>query len=349
MKITLSRSNSKYMLSEIKNPAKKRLKDYLANKYESAVNFEQLTPDASTREYFRIFPDDKSAIACVYPKPFAPSENTYIEINELFRRNDLPVAEIYEIIGDSGIIIQEDLGDKILRGVLAEADDKTKENLISEAIKLIVKIQAATSNAFDSKSIASKLSFDVEKLLWELDFFKTHYFESFLKTNLTEEENDLINSEFLEIADELSKQAKVLCHRDFHAANLMLDAQNKMRIIDHQDARIGAVSYDLVSLLLDRITETPDQNRLDDKKSFFLDEREKIGLEKISPDDFNDEFELMTIQRCLKAIGTFSNQAANFGKINYIQFIEPMLKIVLNAAERMGRFQNLQEIIKEKL
>ena len=337
------------MLSALKNPAQKRLKDYLANKYDSPVNVEQLTPDASTREYFRIFPDDKTAIACVYPESFVPSENTYVDTTELLRRNDLPVAEIYEIIGDSGIIVQEDFGDKILRDVLADANETERENLYNKAISLIARIQSATADAYKSNSIASKFFFDTEKLLWELNFFKTHYFESLHKINLTETENDKLNSEFREIAGELAAQAKFLCHRDFHSANLMIDGKNQLRIIDHQDARIGAVSYDLVSLLLDRVTELPDANWLKEKKLFFLREREKINLEKISIENFNQEFELMTIQRCLKAIGTFSNQAANFGKINYLQYIDSMFAIVLQSCEKSNRFIFLQEIINKQL
>lgn len=337
------------MFSEINNSAQNRLQNYLARKYDFPVNFKQLTPDASTREYFRIFPADKTAIACVYAEPFAVEENSYINVTELFRRNNLPVAEIYDVQEDLGIIIQEDFGDKILREQLTKASEKTRENLYNEAIKLIAQIQTATSDAYASNSIASKLSFDKEKLLWELNFFKTHYFTSLRKSDLSENENEQLNSDFEKIAGELALEAKVLCHRDFHQANLMIDNENHLRIIDHQDARIGSVSYDLVSLLLDRVTKLPDENWLKNKKLFFLREREKIGLQKISLEDFEREFELMTIQRCLKAIGTFSNQASNFGKINYLQYIEPMFEIVLQSCEKLNRFKFLQEIINKQL
>ena len=337
------------MISQTKSSAQIRLKDYLARKYDHFVNFEQLTPDASTREYFRIFPDDESRIACVYAAPFSLAENSYIDVTRLFLKNDLPVAKIFDTDGDLGIIVQEDFGDRILRDFLIQADTQSRENLYDEAIKLIARIQAATFSAYESNSIASKLSFDTEKLLWELNFFKTHYFESLRKIILTENENNQLNSEFVELAEELAKQAEFLCHRDFHSANLMIDKKNRLRIIDHQDARIGAVSYDLVSLLLDRVTKLPDENWLKEKKLFFLSEREKIGLKKISLDEFKREFELMTIQQCLKAIGTFSNQAANLGKTNYLQYIEPMFQIVLRSCEKLNKFKFLQKTIFQTL
>jgi len=236
-----------------------------------------------------------------------------------------------------------------LRDVLANADEQTKEKLVNEAITLIVKIQAATPKSFELKSIASRLKFDEEKLLWELNFFKTHYFETLRKKKLSKKTSKSLDEDFLEISLDLAMRAKVLCHRDFHAANLMLDKKNQLRIIDHQDARIGAASYDLVSLLLDRISAPPSQIWLNEKKLFFLAEREKLDLEKIFHSDFEYEFDLMTVQRCLKAVGTFSFQSVKRGKTYFIQYIEPMFQIVLGAAQRLNKFPHLQKIIETEI
>ena len=72
---------------------------------------------------------------------------------------------------------------------------------------------------------------------------------------------------------------------------------------------------------------------------------DKLGLEIIDKAEFEREFRLQTIQRCLKAIGTFSNQIANRNKENYRQYINPMFKIVLRACENLDRFPNLQAVI----
>ncbi len=329
-------------------PAAERLQKFLSERGDFG-KIELLTPDASTRDYFRIQWKDKTAIACVYPESFNPLEQSYLDVTVLFLSCGLPVAQIYEFDGELGIIVLEDFGDKILRDVLTKADKQEKERLVNEAITLIAEIQAATPKAFELKSIASRLKFDEEKLLWELNFFKTHYFETLQKEKLPAEISKFLNEEFLEFSLDLSFRAKVLCHRDFHSANLMIDRQNRLRIIDHQDARIGAASYDLVSLLLDRIIELPAAEWLNDKKHFFLAERERIGLENIDFKDFNCEFDLMTVQRCLKAIGTFSFQSANRGKTHFIQYIEPMFRVVLQAAERLQRFPNLRKIIRKRI
>jgi aminoglycoside/choline kinase family phosphotransferase len=327
----------------------KRLNKFLTRNNQPPA-LSQLTPDASTREYFRVRWNEKPAIACVYPfndlckGQFAAC----LDVTEVFLSANLAVARIFASDAAQGIIIHEDFGDVILRNVLENADDATRENYLNEAISLIARIQAVTPKAFEMNSISSHLKFDFEKLSWELDFFTTHYFTTLQKNPLGETDSKSLKAELDEVAKELEGMAKVLTHRDFHAANLMLK-DGELKIIDHQDARIGAASYDLVSLLLDRVTVLPTPEWLAEKRRFFLAEREKLGLEKLDEADFAHEFRLQTIQRCLKAIGTFSFQSATRGKTYFIPFIKPMFEIVLRAAENLDRYPNLQRIVKEQI
>lgn len=328
---------------------KQRLEKFLTENNQPPV-ISQLTPDASTREYFRVRWFEKPAIACVYPfNDLCKGQfDACLDVTNVFLTANLPVAKIFASDAEKAIIIHEDFGDVILRDVLLKSDETEREKLLNEAITMIAKIQASTKTAFELNSISSRLKFDEEKLLWELNFFKTHYFESLMKTPLSESENKAIEKEFIELSRGLETHAKVLTHRDFHAANLMVQ-NGELKIIDHQDARIGSASYDLVSLLLDRVTTLPTPEWLAEKRRFFLDEREKLGLEKLDETEYADEFRLQTIQRCLKAIGTFSFQSTFREKTHFIQYIKPMFKIVLRACENLKRFPNLQEIIKKQI
>jgi len=315
----------------------------------SETEVRALTPDASTREYFRVIWDGLPAIACVYPRDEAGDAQlaACVDVTDLFLGAGLPVARVYESDADAGVIIHEDFGDTILRDVLETADNTVRETYIDDAIRLAARIQAATERAYETESIASRLRFDFEKLSWELEFFKTHYFESLrgrdpsgLPAGFTRELDD--------VARELGSYARVLTHRDYHAANLML-CNGEIRIIDHQDARIGSPTYDLVSLLLDRVTTLPTPEWLAGKRALLLAERERLGLEPIDAGEFAAEFRLQTIQRCLKAIGTFSYQSANRGKTRFEQFIDPMFGIVLRAVRKIGRFPVLEEVITKEL
>ncbi|OLE51079.1 MAG: hypothetical protein AUG51_25285 [Acidobacteria bacterium 13_1_20CM_3_53_8] len=159
-----------------------------------------------------------------------------------------------------------------------------------------------------------------------------------------------LKAEMNDVAAELSARPRVLCHRDYHSSNLIVDPRGRLRIIDYQDARMGPASYDLVSLLLDRCTEPPSLAEVRAHRLFFLEERRRLGLEPIDPDEFAKEFRLMTVQRNLKAIGTFSYQTAVCGRgATYAQFIQPMFLIVLRAAEWLGRFPAMQRAIRARI
>jgi N-acetylmuramate 1-kinase len=335
-------------MSEIS--AQNRLEKFLIGNSQT-IDIAPLTPDASLREYYRISWNGKPAIACVYPQDdFGKTQfAACLDVTNVYLSANLPVAKVFASDESIGVIIHEDFGDKILRDFLLSTDEDTRETYLNKAITLIAEIQAATPKAFEQKSISTKLKFDFEKLSWENDFFTKHYFESLLKSPLNESDATGLKSELDEVAKELGELAGTLTHRDFHAANLMLDGENNIKIIDHQDARLGSTSYDLVSLLLDRVTELPTPDWLSRKRRFFLDQRERLGLEIIDEAKFEREFRLQTIQRCLKAIGTFSNQIANRNKENYRQYINPMFKIVLRACENLDRFSTLQRIIKGEI
>ena len=320
---------------------------------------ELLTADASTREYFRVAWKGHAAVACVYPEPFDPATLPYLDVTHLFLDAGLPVANVHAVDGPLGIIIQEDLGDRILRNELDAATPERRSRLMNEAISLIARIQVATDRAYEMNSIASRSKFDFEKLSWELDFFKEHYFTTYrlggehpcspFPHELSPDEDAALTTEFHELCRELETFATVLCHRDFHTANLMLDPSGKMRIIDHQDARIGSPAYDLVSLLLDRITELPSPEWLANRRHYFLDVRRRLGLPKIDEDEFAYEFRLQTIQRCLKAAGTFSYQSAVRGKTHFIPYIKPMFGIARRACQSIGRFPTIQAILTREL
>jgi len=308
-----------------------------------------LTADASTRNYFRIPWKKGKAVAAVYPEPFDPDFHPYLDVTRLFLESGIPVPAIYAVDGQSGVIVQEDLGDRQLFRVYEAAPKDECDEYKERAVNLIAQIQKATDTAFERQSIASRLAFDEPKLSWELDFFVEHYFASLRSETLRHAEAAELKAELNDIAAELAARPRVLCHRDFHAANLMVDENDRLRVVDHQDARMGPVTYDLVSFLLDRRSEPPSLAELRAYRLLLLEQRRLLGLSALDPDEVAQEFRLMTIQRGLKATGTFSYQTAvcNRGSV-YEQFIQPTLCIVLQAADWLDRFPALRRMIRER-
>ena len=329
--------------------ASDRLARFITEQGIASSDVIPLTPDASTRNYFRFRWKKGTAIAAVYPEPFDPEFHPYLDVTRLFLDCDIPVPEIYAVDGNAGIIVQEDLGDRQLFHIYDESEELCDEYK-EKAISLIAKIQKATAHAYETQSIASRLAFDEAKLSWELDFFFDHYFGSLRGETLRHAEVAELKAELNDIAAELAAAPRVLCHRDYHASNLMIDNKTRLRVVDHQDARMGPASYDLVSFLLDRQPCPPSLAELRAHRLFFLEQRRLLGLGAIDPDDFALEFRLMTIQRGLKATGTFSYQTAVSGRAAaYQHFIQPTLQIVLQAAEWLERFPTLRRMLKERI
>src|SRR5688572_13584629 len=139
-----------------------------------------LTPDASTRVYFRVPWKRGTAVAAVYPDAFDETVQPYLDVTRLFLECNLPVPAIFDVDGGAGIIIQEDLGDNQLCKLFDTASEDEREALLEQAIEIISRIQAATTKAFERDSICIRLAFDEQYLACELIFFLVYYFVLFV-------------------------------------------------------------------------------------------------------------------------------------------------------------------------
>ncbi len=322
--------------------SEKRVRRYAARHFSvlpRAIHLEALTPDASTRKYYRISTEQnpkESLIISLYPAPFNPQDNSYLDVTRLFEGAGLPVPRVVAVAGTDGIILQEDLGDRSLARWIDEAleanDDAAVDEMLHRAIDLIACIQKISPLAVETGSVAGRLAFDTDKLTWELNYFFDHFFGSFRHHEFRPGEAEAIKADLDEIAIELAARPRVLCHRDYHAMNLMVDGRGELRIIDHQDARMGPATYDLVPLLVERRLEPTDEKWVASHRDYFLEARAEQGLPPIEHDEVDYEFNLMTIQRQLKATGTFSYQTGVVGRGEYYEkYIAPAVSTVLRA------------------
>lgn len=323
--------------------SEKRVRNYAAKYFQTepeAIRLTALTPDASTRKYYRIAAQGKptaTLIVSLYPNPFNPHSSPYLDVTQLLTAAGLPVPEVVDVAGTEGIITQEDLGDESLAKWMSDAAEAAADAMLKQAIALIAHIQAASQLAFTSGSIASTLAFDEDKLGWELNYFFDHFFGSYRQDTLSEEEAAAIKADLQSVAAELAARPRVLTHRDYHAMNLMVDHTGALRIIDHQDARMGPVTYDLVPILVERRLEPAAEAWVEAQQNYFLQARENLGLPKLDLADFHYEFHLMTVQRQLKAVGTFSYQTGVMGRGEYYEkYIKSSVATVLRAMNKPG-------------
>ena len=324
-----------------------RIDRFLTDRGLTGARVMGLTGDASDRRYFRVIlgDDDGTQVLSVHPGPIDFASMPFVRVAQLLSLLPVPVPAILSYSNELGIISLEDLGDVTLQAHLGAASPAEHKGLYREAVGLIEALQrrgaAMTSPDYPPYAIA----FDVEKLMWELDFFLKNFMEGYRGITLPASPREALRAEFASIVEELAAEPRVLCHRDYHSRNLMLH-EGSLYIIDFQDARMGPDTYDLVSLLRDSYVDLA-EDEVDDLIAFFLALRCGPGdqARHADADDFRRRFDLMALQRNLKALGTFGFQTISRGNPVYIQYIPRTLNYVRANLERYPRFGRLRELL----
>jgi aminoglycoside/choline kinase family phosphotransferase len=299
-----------------------------------------LTGDASDRRYFRILlPDSPTIVLALNSAPFDVTKLPFVNVATLLAKMPVPIPAVLGHADDLGVLALQDLGDVTLQAHLGAASPADHAALYRQAVALIATLQRRGAELASPEYLPYGISFDVDKLTWELDFFTKHFLEAYRGVTLAADQRALLREEFAVIVRELAAEPPVLCHRDYHSRNLMLH-EAQLYIIDFQDARMGPDTYDLVSLLRDSYVDLPEQT-VADLIAYFL------ALKGVSgPDaDFRRRFDVMALQRNLKALGTFGYQTTARRNPVYIQYIPRTLRYVRNNLENQPRFERLRDLL----
>jgi aminoglycoside/choline kinase family phosphotransferase len=306
-----------------------------------------LTGDASDRRYFRVLMrNEPSQVLAVHPGPIEFATLPFVNVSRLLSAMPVPVPRILAHSDALGIMSQQDLGDVTLQAHLGAASAGEHAALYRQAVSFIETLQRRGRDLQSSDFLPYRIAFDVEKLTWELQFFAKHFLDAYRGAALSPAEREALTTEFAGIVDELAAEPRVLCHRDYHSRNLMLH-ENNLYIIDFQDARLGPDTYDLVSLLRDSYVDFTEQ-QVEELIAFFLALRGAWGS-KADPQEFRRRFDVMAVQRNIKALGTFGFQTTARGNPVYIQYIPRTLNYVRANLAKYPRFGRLREVLSAHL
>jgi len=303
-----------------------------------SINFkecevEELGGDASFRRYFRVRHGDESYILMdasenqevVYP---------FIEISVRLLKAQVDVPRIMAQNLGAGYLLLTDLGSRHLADMLSPM---SVELLYMKAIHQILKIQNADTNNLPL--------YDKEFLLEEMGLMQEWYLEQHLKVTPTEEEQVMLNSMLETIATEVFAQPQgVFVHRDFHSRNIMMETGRTLSVIDYQDARSGALTYDLVSLLKDVYV------RFDAKKmeELALEFKMLKGVD-VSDETFMRWFDFTGLQRHLKILGVFTRLDIRDKKSHYLKDLLLTLKYIDEVCQKYEELAPLGEFLKNRV
>jgi aminoglycoside/choline kinase family phosphotransferase len=308
----------------------------------SSARLTRLAGDASNRLYYRVGADGaETRILALLPGPFDPKELAFLDVSKLFEAIPLRVPRIHEVAGDLGILLLEDLGDLLLQDAVEQGcTEGRKKALYRESVSMLVRLQCrgAELSREGRRFGPLGIAFDAKKFGDELEFFRVHFLERFSGQTLSSGEALELDSELRHLASELASQPYALCHRDYHARNLIL-CGDEIAIIDHQDARMGPRCYDLASLLNDSYV-THDAALVREMKELFSRE---TGA------DIAGEYGVAALQRNLKALGTFGYQIAARGNDVYRRYIPHTLELVRANLEANPRWDRLRSKLSRHL
>jgi len=331
--------------------------------YNSGLqSFTPLVPEASTRRYYRLQLADGTTLIDASPSVAAPTSvnpctmigvheepasaavnmPNVLAVQKFLTAGKVGVPQIFYTDIAAGIMLQQDLGDMSLNQLLKDRSDQA-DVFYQDAILHMLQWQRLVD---DGKCPAFKLSFDVEKLMFEFEFFITHTLLGYWRSKPTDAELKNLRATFLKIAEELAAPAhKVFNHRDYHSRNVYIDLATPNRykqfIIDFQDARLGLMQYDLCSLLCDAYAPLSV-----DRRAALLDFAFEQGkdVHRQTRGEFDHFFALTAFQRIVKAMGTFGRQAA-LGRDDFAAYLAPARQTLSEVVIGDARFGNLVQTL----
>ena len=299
---------------------------------EMVSSTEMVTPlagDASARRFFRVGAQPlrrgDSCILIVFPLPAREEIHHYLLQSICLQQAGLPVPELYQSGYDSGFLLVEDCGDDHLQGAVSSLPKEDVRDLYFMAIDLILKMQKEIIPERYPDSPATRMAFDQKTFYRELQHFLIYTIEGYYQVRLSQKDRDAFNRYFSSVCREIASRQMVYCHRDYHSRNLMVSG-GSLRLIDFQDARMGPYAYDLVSLLEDPYTNLSAEF-CRELREYYLS-RMAPRLKKNIVKDFDRDYDMMSIQRLLKAAGTYGYMFQEKGKPGYVAYLAPVFRRV---------------------
>ena len=313
----------------------KDLENWLSNSIDKPIkSIAPASTDASFRRYFRVFVDNQNTYIAVDAPPEYEDSVKFVKIASLMQAMGVIVPKIIATNLQEGFLLIGDLGKETMLNAIHRQETKAQE-----AIEILINIQTNGSSHVEGLPLYSK-----ELLMDEMRLFVDWFCLRHLKIG-----PEIINDYgFEEIFEQLSvyalDQNQVFVHRDFHSRNILMSEKGEMGVVDFQDAVRGPITYDLVSLLKDCYISLP-SSKIDHWVDHYFALLMDLELIDKSHQEFKLEFDLMGVQRHLKAIGIFSRLKYRDGKDSYILDIPRTINYVYTTAKNHPFLDPLYQFI----
>lgn len=316
-----------------------QLKEWLREQTGQDCELAAASSDASFRRYFRVELKEGSRIIMDAP-PAQENCRPFIHVAELLRCAGLNAPEVIAQNLDAGFLLLGDLGNTTYLDAL---NPDSVEQLYADALGALIRIQDCVDT-----TTADLPAYDEALLQTELDLFKDWYLEKHCGVTLNAEAQAVWQQACEILITSALEQPAVCVHRDYHSRNLMkVNNGHNPGILDFQDAVVGPVTYDLVSLLRDCYISWPLEQVEKWVAGFYSHASHSgiVNVNKVSESQFLKWFDLMGVQRHLKAIGIFARLLHRDNKEGYMQDIPRTLVYVMDVCERTPELNDFHQLL----
>ena len=302
------------------------------------TKIEPLAGDASFRRYFRVYLPDGCLVLMDAP-PAKENCKPYLAIGAELLKHRIHTPTIIAENLEQGFLLLEDFGDQLFLTALKKEDNTKK--LYHKALQTLVKLQQIKTVTHHQLPV-----FDTAMMLREMQLFSDWFIEGKLEYKLQEKEKKLLLNSFKLIADKIESFQYTCVHRDYHSRNLMLLESGELGVLDFQDAVLGPITYDAISLLKDCYIDLSRDKVLDLLGYYHHLLGEVKLIDNQSFYDFTNEFDWVGIQRHLKVVGIFSRLDLRDHKTGYLKDIPLAMRYLMEALNEFSELKELSTWIK---
>ncbi len=316
-----------------------------------AFSAQRMSGDASFRHYYRLnltqpFTDGNgnqhnSLLAVNSPAEWVNNLG-FIKVSELLNKNQVRVPQQFFSHIEKGFFLIEDLGSSLYFSQLKQSPNSANQHY-KDAIKALLKIQQIPTEDYQFLP-----NYDAQFLQFEMSLFRDWFIDRHLNLALDAEHQQTIEQTFELITLSALEQPQTIVHRDYHSRNLMIVKHNNPAVIDFQDAILGPITYDLVSLLKDCYLVWPKKQVEDWCREYWQQAIDK-NLLMCSFEHFFKLFEWMGIQRHIKVLGIFCRLNYRDKKPEYLNYLQNTFNYLIDAVSRYDELTPFYELLNDHI
>jgi N-acetylmuramate 1-kinase len=294
-------------------------------------SLEPASEDASFRRYFRITKDQQTWIAMDAP-PEKEDCEPFIKVATMIEEAKVQAPHIFNYNKKDGYLLLSDLGSQ---PYLDKLNNESSNSLYTDAINALINMQTINKKLAD---------YDDKLLRVEMNLFSDWYLSKHLNITLNNTQKNTLSQCYDLLSSNALEQTQTFVHRDYHSRNLMVTEINNPGVIDFQDAVLGPITYDLASLLKDCYIAWPRES-IENWINYFIQSSPLCA--DIDQQKFIKWFDLMGMQRHLKAVGIFARLNHRDGKPNYLHDIPRTLTYIFDVCSRYNELNAFGQLLSD--